>query len=61
MYFKENSPNYELEEARAFLKNILKNYALKIYESGVINDKVQTTGLNYSFSCKFLLVNAKKK
>ncbi|MBI2092476.1 MAG: single-stranded-DNA-specific exonuclease RecJ [Deltaproteobacteria bacterium] len=50
-----------LKEAAKFLKELLKNYKVKIVESEVPEEEIKTRGFVYRFSCKFILLTADKK
>lgn len=55
-----NEPLYTLEEAKTTLKNLFKNYEVKMYESEVIGD-FQKANSPYTLNCKFIIVIADKK
>ncbi len=60
-YIRKPEPQYKLEDAAEFLKELLKNYEVQIVESGVPEEEIKTRGFVYRFSCKFILLVADKK
>ncbi len=61
LYLRKSEPQYKLEEAAKFLKELLKNYKVQIVESEVPEEEIKTRGFVYRFSCKFSLLVANKK
>ncbi len=57
----KDEPQYELETAKQFLKNLLKGYSIKIYESSFIDDLTKIRGYGYIAMGKFILLIANKK
>ncbi|MBI2662824.1 class I SAM-dependent methyltransferase [Candidatus Woesearchaeota archaeon] len=60
LYIRKSEPQYCLKEAAKFLKELLKNYKVKIVESEVPEEEIKTRGFVYKFSCKFILITADK-
>ena len=55
-----NEPRYTLGEAGITLKNLFRNYKMKIHESEVQEEDFTQASPPYKFSCKFLLLVADK-
>ncbi len=60
-HIRKSEPQYKLDEAAKFLKELLKNYKVQIVESEVPEEEIKTRGFVYKFSCKFILLVADKK
>jgi SAM-dependent methyltransferase len=57
----ENEPNYTLNEALSFLKDIFKNYKADIVTDKVSPERIKLNDKGYVFSSNFILINATKK
>ncbi len=60
LYIIEGEPQYTLENANLFLRELFKEYEIQIQNSEVPEEEVNTDRTSYKFSCKFLLLTAKK-
>ena len=61
LWIIENEPNYKLEEALIFLKELFKDYDLYITTDKVNPEKVKLADKEYTFTCNFILLRAVKK
>jgi SAM-dependent methyltransferase len=61
LYIRKSEPQYSLDEAAIFLRELLHNYQIQIVESEVPEEEIETRGFVYRFSCKFILLTADKK
>ncbi|MDO8650079.1 MAG: class I SAM-dependent methyltransferase [Candidatus Berkelbacteria bacterium] len=55
-----SEPSYTLAEARSFLENAFADYRVEITEDRVEPERLTVGDKIYTFSCNFLVVNAKK-
>ncbi len=55
-----DGPNYTLEEAEVFLKEVFKDYKIRVYKSEVPPQSVKGNP-SYTFTCKFIILVADKK
>ena len=53
-------PLYALESAKITLKNLFRNYQIKLYESEVVED-FEAANPPYTLNCKFVILMADKK
>lgn len=61
LWIVENEPNYTLNEALIFLKDIFKNYKTKVVTDKVDPEKVKLDDKEYIFTSNFILIEAIKK
>jgi len=61
LWIVENEPNYTLNEALEFLKNIFKKYKINIITDKVDPEKVKLDDKEYVFTSNFILINAIRK
>lgn len=62
LYIRGKEPMYKLNSAKQMLTGLLDNFKVRFYKDRVLEDKVVAPqGFNYSFSCNFLIVVAKKR
>src|SRR3989338_1254580 len=59
-YTIKDEPKYTLPEAKTTLRNLFKNYKIKMYESEVPEEILKEANPPYKFSCKFILLVADK-
>lgn len=55
-----DEPQYALNEAREILKDLFKNYEIETYESEVSEELLKGVNPPHTFSCRFILLIAKK-
>ena len=60
-YIIKDEPKYTLTEAKTTLRNLFKNYKIKMYESEVPEEILKEANPPYTFSCKFILLVADKE
>lgn len=60
LWIIENEPNYTLDEALIFLKDVFKEYTINIITAKVEPEKVKLDDKEYIFSSNFILVDAIK-
>jgi SAM-dependent methyltransferase len=61
LWIVEKEPNYTLNEALSFLKDIFKDYKIDIITDKVDPEKVKLDDKEYIFTSNFILINAIKK
>lgn len=61
LYFVKNEPQYDLGEGKRLLKEMLKNYELRLYESEVPEEEIRMGNRKYKFSSRFILAVGRKK
>ena len=61
LWIVETEPNYTLEEALIFLKEMFKDYEVSITTDKVEPEKVRLNDKEYIFTSNFILLNAVKK
>jgi SAM-dependent methyltransferase len=61
LWIVETEPNYTLEEALIFLKEMFKDYEVSITTDKVEPEKVSLNDKEYVFTSKFILLDAIKK
>jgi hypothetical protein len=61
LWIVETEPNYTLEEALIFLKEMFKDYEVSITTDKVEPKKVSLNNKEYVFTSNFILLNAVKK
>ena len=60
-YTVEGEPQYALTEAKKLIRDVFKNYELRMQESEAPEENIEEAGRKYKFSCRFILVEAVKK
>ncbi|MBU1205279.1 MAG: class I SAM-dependent methyltransferase [Nanoarchaeota archaeon] len=53
-------PSYTLKDAKSTLKKLFKNYKIKMYDSGVVED-FEAANLPYTLNCRFVILIVDKK
>lgn len=61
LYIRKSEPLYTFEEAVSLLRKLLKNYEVHITESAVLPEQVKTEHLEYTLSCRLIIIIADKK
>ncbi len=60
-YFIKGEPKYTLDEAKKELRELLRDYKIKTYESSVPEEVLPEANPPYKFKSKFILLVAEKK
>ncbi len=61
LYIIEGEPQYTSENANLFLRILFKDYDIQIQNSEVPEEQVDAGDMSYKFSCRFLLLTARKQ
>lgn len=61
LIIRKGTPQYRLKAAKEMLKNLFNDFDLKYFASRVPKELIHKPGLVYTFSCRYLLLDATKK